>query len=75
MSVRRSHEAMDCMTRSTDWTVIGARIVQAAAVASAVHVAERARVIGDQTEGARKDSRTSDDSKDSRSSESPRSRR
>jgi len=42
MSVRAMHRAMDCETGSTDWTTIGTRILQAAEMASAVHLAERA---------------------------------
>ena len=43
MSVQRKHEATDCDLRSTDWTTIGARILQVAAMASAIHMAERAK--------------------------------
>jgi len=47
MSVRWQHEATDCSGRSTDWTAIGARILQTAAMASAVHMAERWRATQD----------------------------
>ncbi len=46
MSVRRKHEARDCETGSTDWTSIGTRILQAAAVASGVHLIEQVRASG-----------------------------
>ena len=42
MSVRRVHEATDCEAGSTDWTTIGARIVEAARVVSVVDMAQRA---------------------------------
>ena len=44
MSVRWQHKAKDCGPRSTDWTAIGARILQVATMASAVHMVERAKV-------------------------------
>ena len=43
--MRRVHEATDCRTRPTDWATLGTRIIQAAAVAAAVHMGERLRVL------------------------------
>ena len=40
MSVPRQHEATDCEQGSTDWTHIGSRILQSAALASVIHLAE-----------------------------------
>jgi hypothetical protein len=34
---------MECRTGPTDWATIGARIIQTAAMAAAVHMAERVR--------------------------------
>jgi len=37
MDVLLKHQATDCDRRSTDWTTIGARILEAATIASAMH--------------------------------------
>jgi hypothetical protein len=48
MDVRWSHEARDCGTEPKDWATIGARILRAAALASAAHLAEQAQQLGEQ---------------------------
>ena len=40
MGVPLQHEATDCEQGFTDWTHIGARILESAAMASAIHLAE-----------------------------------
>ncbi len=47
MGVRLVHGATDRKGRSMDWTTIGARIVQAAIMASDIHLAERVRMTHD----------------------------
>ena len=53
--VRWVCEATECGARPTDWATIGARIIQTAAMAAAVHMAERVRT-PTETERARPDS-------------------
>jgi hypothetical protein len=55
MSVRDSHEATEGDVRSTDWTTIGARILQMAEVASGLHLIERVRRQGKVTDVAGSD--------------------
>ena len=43
--MRRVHQATECRTGPTDWATLGTRIIQAAAAAAAVHMAERLRVL------------------------------
>jgi hypothetical protein len=43
MDRRSTDRATDCIRGSTDWTSIGARILQAASIASAVHLHEQAQ--------------------------------
>ncbi|MGQ9649159.1 MAG: hypothetical protein ACUVXJ_03555 [Phycisphaerae bacterium] len=38
-------KATDCRNRPTDWATLGTRIIQTAAVAAAIHMAERLRVV------------------------------
>lgn len=52
MGVRRLHEAMDCDHGSTDWTHIGTRILQAAELATAVHLVENAGQVRERQEDA-----------------------
>lgn len=40
MDVLLKHKATDCDSRSTDWTTIGARILEAATIASAIHMGQ-----------------------------------
>ena len=44
---RSMDQATDCELGPTDWATIGARILQAAALASAVHLSEGARRSGE----------------------------
>lgn len=43
--MRWVREATECRNRPTDWATLGTRIIQTAAVAAAVHMAERLRVV------------------------------
>jgi len=43
--VRWVREATECRNRPTDWATLGTRIIQTAAVAAAIHMAERLRVV------------------------------
>lgn len=52
MDVRSTDQATDCGPESTDWTTIGARILEAALIATAIHqheCARRAESAGDAT--------------------------
>jgi hypothetical protein len=40
MASRSTDQATDCIQVSTDWTTIGARILKAALIASAIHADE-----------------------------------
>jgi hypothetical protein len=40
---------MECHNRAKDWAEIGSRVIRAAAIASAMHQAERARVIASES--------------------------
>jgi hypothetical protein len=44
MRVRWVQQATECQNGSTDWTTLGARVLQVATAAAAVHLAERIRV-------------------------------
>jgi hypothetical protein len=44
MRVRWEQQARECRNESTDWSSLGARILQVATTAAAMHLAERIRV-------------------------------
>jgi len=41
MEVLDTHKVTDDLTASTDWTTLGARILEAATIATAIHLHER----------------------------------
>ncbi|HPD30059.1 MAG TPA: hypothetical protein PLL20_08705 [Phycisphaerae bacterium] len=43
--MRWVRKATECRNRPTDWATLGTRIIQTAAVAAAVHMAERLQVV------------------------------
>jgi hypothetical protein len=43
MEVLAQHKVTDDQTKSTDWTTIGARILEAATLATAIHLDELSR--------------------------------
>ncbi len=47
---RSFDQATDCSNRPTDWATIGARVLQAAALAGAIHMSEGARRASDRPE-------------------------
>jgi hypothetical protein len=49
MRMLDKHQAMDCETGPTDWAALGARIVRAASIATAIHMAERATMIANES--------------------------
>jgi hypothetical protein len=57
MGVQARHEATDCRTSVTDWTDLGARLLQAADMAAAVHLAEQADMNCEQAEAGAVDFR------------------